>query len=59
MVAKASESACGKGLTAELTALIADAAYTAARPVGNLEGTPPSRRISMVRLVAEEVLTDI
>lgn len=58
VVLKASELARGKGLTAELTALIADAAYTAAHPVGNLEGAP-SRRKSMVRLMTEEILAAI
>jgi len=56
IVAKASELARGKDLTAELTALIADAAYTAARPVGNLEGIASNRR-SMVRLMTEEILS--
>ena len=55
VVSNASELARGKTLTAELTAVIADAAYKAARPVGNLESAP-SRRRSMVRLMTEEVL---
>jgi 4-hydroxybenzoyl-CoA reductase subunit beta len=55
VVSNLSELAKGKSLTAELTALIADAACKAGRPVSNLESTP-SRRKSMVRLMTEEAL---
>jgi 4-hydroxybenzoyl-CoA reductase subunit beta len=58
IVSEASELARGKGLTAELTALIADAAYKAAHPVGNLESTPARRRL-MVRLMTEAILAAI
>jgi 4-hydroxybenzoyl-CoA reductase subunit beta len=55
VVSKASGLARGKSMTAELSTLIADAAYNAAHPVGNLEDTP-SRRKAMVRLMTEEIL---
>jgi CO/xanthine dehydrogenase FAD-binding subunit len=55
VVSKASELARGKSLTPELCALVVDASYDAAHPVGNLEATP-SRRRSMVRLMTEEML---
>jgi 4-hydroxybenzoyl-CoA reductase subunit beta len=58
IVSEASELAQGKSLTAELTALIADAAYKAAHPVSNLESSPSHRR-SMVRLMTEEMLAAI
>jgi len=55
IVSKASGLARGKGLTSELIGLVADAAYRAAHPVGNLESTP-SRRKEMVRLMTGEML---
>ena len=58
IISEASELVQEKSLTAELTALIADAAYKAAHPVGNVEGTPSHRR-SMVRLMTEEMLAVI
>ena len=58
VVSKASELAQGKNLTAELVAKIADAAFRAAQPVGNVESSPSHRR-AMVRLMAEEILAAI
>ena len=55
IVSKASGLARGKGLTAELAGLIAEAAYRAARPVDNLE-VSSSRRKGMVRLMTGEML---
>lgn len=58
VVAKAAEIARGERLSPELIALVADAAYTAAHPMKNLEASAGRRR-SMVRVMTEEILLGI
>jgi 4-hydroxybenzoyl-CoA reductase subunit beta len=58
VVSKASELVREEGAAPEVAALAADAAYDAAHPVGNVEGSPSRRRL-MVRLMTEEILAAI
>jgi 4-hydroxybenzoyl-CoA reductase subunit beta len=55
LVNKAAEIACNRRLDAALVRELADAAYEAAHPLSNLEGSPERRR-SMIRLMVRDML---